>query len=65
MRPALELSDRRRARDTRGDKREITLRKQTLGIVLGEGKLKTYIRVVDLDRLGFEEEADAPFVPVV
>ncbi len=32
--------------------------------VLGEGMLEAY-RGVDLDRLGLEEEADAPFVPVV
>ena len=31
--------------------------------VLGEGTLEAY-RGVDLDRLGLEEEADAPFVPV-
>jgi hypothetical protein len=53
-----------RSRETRGDKREIILRKQTLGIVLGEGKLETYVLGVHLDRLGFEEESDAPFVPV-
>jgi hypothetical protein len=29
--------------------------------VLGEGMLEAY-RGVDLDRLGLEEEADAPFV---
>ncbi len=32
--------------------------------VLGEGMLEAY-RGVDLDGLGLEEEADAPFVPVV
>jgi hypothetical protein len=31
--------------------------------VLGEGMLGAYLGV-DLDRLGCEEEADAPFVPV-
>jgi hypothetical protein len=31
--------------------------------VLGEGMLEAYVRGVDLDRLGLEEEADAPFVP--
>ncbi len=31
--------------------------------VLGEGMLEAYLGV-DLDRLGLEEEADAPFVPV-
>ena len=30
---------------------------------LGEGTLEAYIRGVDLDRLGLEEESDAPFVP--
>jgi hypothetical protein len=30
--------------------------------VLGEGMLEVY-RGIDLDRLGLEEEADAPFVP--
>ena len=30
--------------------------------VLGEGMLEAYLGV-DLDRLGLEEEADAPFVP--
>jgi hypothetical protein len=30
--------------------------------VLGEGMLEAY-RGVHLDRLGLEEEADAPFVP--
>ena len=33
------------------------------GNVLGEGRLEAYLRVVDV-RLGLEEEADAPFVPV-
>ena len=33
------------------------------GNVLGEGMLEAYRRVVDA-RLGLEEEADAPFVPV-
>ena len=32
--------------------------------VPGEGMLEAY-RGVDLDRLGLEEESDAPFVPVV
>lgn len=32
--------------------------------VLGEGMLEAYLGV-DLDGLGLEEEADAPFVPVV
>ncbi len=31
--------------------------------VLGEGMLEAYLGV-DLDGLGLEEEADAPFVPV-
>jgi hypothetical protein len=31
---------------------------------LGEGTLEAYTRGVDLDRLGLEEELDAPFVPV-
>jgi hypothetical protein len=31
--------------------------------VLGEGMLGAHLGV-DLDRLGLEEEADAPFVPV-
>ncbi len=31
--------------------------------VLGEGTLEAYLSV-DLDRLGLEEEADAPFAPV-
>jgi len=33
--------------------------------VLGEGMLEAYLRGVDLDGLGLEEEADAPFVPFV
>jgi hypothetical protein len=33
------------------------------GNVLGEGMLEAYTRGIDLDRLGLEEEADAPFVP--
>ena len=32
--------------------------------VLGEGMLEAYLRGVDLDGLGLEEEADAPFAPV-
>ena len=35
------------------------------GMCLGEGRLEAYVRGVDLDRLGLEEESDAPFVPVV
>jgi hypothetical protein len=31
--------------------------------VLGEGMLEAYLGI-DLDGLGLEEEADAPFVPV-
>jgi len=30
---------------------------------LGEGTLEAYTRGIDLNRLGVEEEADAPFVP--
>ena len=33
--------------------------------VLGEGMLEAYPLGVDLDGLGLEEEADAPFVPAV
>jgi hypothetical protein len=50
--------------DKREESNEITTWKLTHGMCLGEGTLVAYIRGVDLDRLGLEEESDAPFVPV-
>ena len=50
--------------DRKQETNEITTWKLTLdGMCLGEGTLQAYVRGVDLDRLGLEEESDAPFVP--
>ena len=51
--------------DRKQETNEITTWKLTLdGMCLKEGTLQAYVRGVDLDRLGLEEESDAPFVPV-
>lgn len=55
----------RRSEDRREDTNEITTWKPIHGMCWGEGMLEAYVRGVDLDRLGREEESDAPFVPVV
>ena len=44
--------------------RRATKWKLTHGMCLGKCTLEAYIRGVDLDRLGCDEESDAPFVPV-
>jgi len=56
------LSDRRCPKDKREAKRNDYMEADP-SHVLGEGILEAYLGV-DLDRLGLEEEADAPFVPV-
>ena len=63
MPPNAKLSDRRCPKDKREAKRNDYMQADP-SYVLGEGMLEAY-RGVDLDRLGLEEEADAPFVPVV
>ncbi len=54
------LSYRRRPKDKREAKRNDDLEADP-SPVLGEGMLEAYLGV-DLDGLGLEEEADAPFV---
>ncbi len=62
MPPHAMLSDRRSSKDKREAKRDEYM-KAGPSHVLGEGMLEAYLGV-DLDGLGLEEEADAPFVPV-
>ena len=61
MPPNAMLSDRRCSKDKREAKRNDYMEADP-SHVLGEGMLEAY-RGVDLDGLGREEEADAPFVP--
>ena len=56
------LSNRRCSKDKREAKRNDYMEADP-SKVLGEGMLEAYLGV-DLDGLGLEEEADAPFVPV-
>ncbi len=56
------LSHRRCSKDKREAKRNDYMEADP-SHVLGEGMLEAYLGV-DLDGLGREEEADAPFVPV-
>ena len=63
MPPHAELSFRR-SEDRREDERNHDMEADPWH-VLGEGTLEAYVRGVDLDHLGLEEESDAPFVPVV
>ena len=65
MPPNAMLSFRRRfgcSKDKREAKRNDYMQADP-SHVLGEGMLEAYLGV-DLDGLGLEEEADAPFVPV-
>jgi hypothetical protein len=55
------LSNRSGSKDKREAKRNDYMQADP-SHVLGEGMLEAYFGV-DLDRLGLEEEADAPFVP--
>ena len=55
------LCNRSRSKDKREAKRNDYMEAEP-SPVLGEGMLEAYLGV-DLDGLGREEEADAPFVP--